>query len=93
MRVVRAFQRVVLAHRLPEKMDADTRAFASKNNISIIELPVVLEDRKFSIFDLRWSMSAAHAMAAPGDIIVIDGQTKVLSPEEFELHYRSIEGM
>lgn len=91
MRVTRTFQQVLLAHRLPDHLDEETRAFAALANISVSELPSPIDGRSFAVFDLRWSISQSHAYARAGEFIVLDNGVQIVPETEFELHYRKEE--
>lgn len=86
MRVKRAFQQVLLAHELPERLDEATRSFAALANISINELPQGGPAR-YAIFDLRWAITQNHAYGNAGDIVVVDDGVRVLNRQQFDLQY------
>lgn len=89
MRVTRAFQQVLLAHELPERMDEATRAFAALANLAITELPPGGRAR-FAVFDLKWSITQSHAYGNAGDVVVVDNGVQLLSRQDFDRQYTAL---
>jgi hypothetical protein len=86
MQVMRRHRQVLQAHRLPERLDQETRNFATKNQLAISELP----NGGYSIFDLRWNISASHVVADAGHYIVMDDGVKALEPVDYLKAYEPV---
>ena len=88
MLVVRKKRAVLQAHRLPERLDRETSNFATKNQLAISELPG--RPGAYAVFNLRWNITASHVTAQAGQYIVLDAETRVLTPEEYLKDYETI---
>lgn len=79
--VVRKERVPLAAHRLPEHLDRETTNFATRNMLAISELPGT--PGSYAIFNLRWNISASHKIARAGEYLVMDGDVRALTPEDY----------